>query len=188
MKQDTHTSSPGRLVALGEIVGTHGIRGLLRFHPYDRSAELPPTGRPVYLTATRPAPQGPVDASASRSIILDDARPHGTVALLSVRGIDSIEAATPLVGHALALPEAELPAPNANEFYVYQLEGLAVVTETGEPVGHVERSFSNGANEVLVVQDGGREHLIPLIADVVRTVDLPGRRIVIDPIPGLLDS
>lgn len=188
MKQDTHTSSPGRLVALGKIVGTHGVRGLLRFHPYDRSSELPPTGRSVYLTATRPTPHDPVDVSTSRTIVLDDARPHGNVALLSVRGIDSIEAATPLVGHALALPEADLPAPNANEYYVYQLEGLAVVTETGEPLGTIARSFSNGANEVLVVQDRGHEHLIPLIADVVRTVDLAGRRIVIDAIPGLLDS
>lgn len=186
MKQDTHIASPGRLVALGEIVGTHGIRGLLRYHSYDRSSDLPPTGRSVYLTATRSA--ATPESSASKSIVLDDARPHGNVALLSVRGIDSIEAATPLVGHALALPEDELPAPEANEYYVYQLEGLAVVTEGGEPLGTVERSFSNGANEVLVVRDGTREHLIPLIADVVRTVDVPGRRIVIDPIPGLLDG
>ena len=140
MKQDTHTSSPGRLVPLGEIVGTHGVRGLLRFHPYDRSSDLPPTGRSVYLTATRTAPHGP---STSRSIILDDARPHGSIALLSVRGIDSIEAAEALVGHTLALPEDELPAPDTNEYYVYQLEGLAVVTETGEPLGTVERSHSS---------------------------------------------
>lgn len=186
MKQDTNIASPGRLVALGEIVGTHGIRGLLRYHPYDRASDLPPTGRSVYLTATRSA--DPSEPSASKSIVLDDARPHGTVALLSVRGIDSIEAATPLVGHALALPEDDLPAPDANEYYVYQLVGLTVATEAGDTLGAVERSFSNGANEVLVVRDGDREHLIPLIADVVRTVDVPGGRIVIDPIPGLLDA
>lgn len=186
MKQDTHIASPGRLVALGEIVGTHGIRGLLRFHPYDRSSDLPPTGRSVYLTATRSADT--TELAATSSIVLDDARPHGKVALLSVRGVDSIEAATPLVGHALALPEDELPAPDANEYYVYQLVGLTVATEAGETLGTVERSFSNGANEVLVVRDGSREHLIPLIADVVRTVDVPGGRIVIDPIPGLLEA
>src|SRR5688572_26180005 len=154
MKQDTHTSSPRRLVALGEIVGTHGVRGLLRYHPYDRSSELPPTGRSVYLIATRSAPHATLDATASRPIVLDDARPHGNVALLSVRGIDSIEAATPLVGHALALPEEDLPAPQANEYYVYKLQGLTVVTEAGEQVGTIERSFTNGANEVLVVRDG----------------------------------
>ena len=187
MNQDTHTSLPGRLVALGEIVGTHGVRGLLRFHPYGPASSLPPTGRPVYLTA-RPAPGGELDPSDARPITFDTAHQHGNVVLLSVSGVASIEAATPFVGHAVALHADELPAPDPGEFYVYQLEGLDVFTSTGEHLGTIDRSFSTGASEVLVVHDGTREYLIPMIADVVRTIDLPGRRVVIEPIPGLLDS
>jgi 16S rRNA processing protein RimM len=44
-----------------------------------------------------------------------------------------------------------------------------------------------GSNDVCVVQGAGREHLIPLIADVVRHVDRADKRLVIDPLPGLLD-
>jgi 16S rRNA processing protein RimM len=187
MNQDTQTSSPGRLVALGEIVGTHGVRGLLRLHPYGSASSLPPIGQPVYLTA-RPAPGGDLDPSDARTIVLEAARPHGNVVLLSVAGIDSIETATPLVGHALALPETDLPDPAPGEFYVYQLTGLDVVTSAGERLGIIDRSFSTGASEVLVVHDGTREYLIPMIADVIQTIDVPGGRVVIDPIPGLLDS
>ena len=187
MKHETHTSSPGRLIALGEIVGTHGIRGLLRFHPYDRVSDPPPTGQPVYLTsrASADVESACTDATA---VVLDDAHPHGNVALLRIRGIRDIEAATPLVGKTLAVREDSLPAPAPGEVYVYQLAGLDVVTDAGERIGTVARSFSTGANEVLVVQDGTREILIPMIADVVRTIDLPGHRLVIDPIPGLLDA
>jgi 16S rRNA processing protein RimM len=187
MKHESHTSSPGRLIALGEIVGTHGVRGLLRFRPYDPSGNPPPTGHPLFLTAAA-VPGAELDAAAARSIVLDDARPHGTVMLLRVAGVDTIEAAEPLVGLTLAVPEQDLPAPAPGEVYVYQLEGLDVVTNAGERVGTIERSFSTGANEVLVVQDGARELLIPMIADVVQAIDLPGHRVVIDPIPGLLDS
>ncbi len=187
MTQDTHTSLPGRLVALGEIVGTHGVRGLLRFRPYDRASSLPPTGRPVYLTA-RPAADGTVDSSVARAITLEVARSHGSLALLGIREILSIEAATPFVGHVLAVDENDLPAPEPGEFYVYQLEGLDVVTDTGERLGTIERSFSNGASEVLVVHDGAREYLIPMIADVVRSIDVAGKQVIIDPIPGLLDN
>ena len=187
MKQDTHTSSPARLVALGEIVGTHGVRGLLRFRPYDPAASLPPTGRTVYVTA-RPAADGTVDTSSASTVVLDVARAHGNVVLIGIRETPSIEAAQPFVGRALAVAENDLPAPAPGEFYVYQLEGLDVMTDAGERLGTVERSFSNGANEVLVVQDGAREYLIPMIADVVRTIDVAGKRVVIDPIPGLLDS
>ena len=182
MKHDTHTSSPGRLIALGEIVGTHGVRGLLRFHPYDPASSPPPIGRPLFLSSNRVSGR-----SDPQAIVLDDARPHGTVMLLRIAGIDSIEAAEPLVGMTLTLPEQDLPAPASGEVYVYRLEGLEVVTKAGERLGTIERSFSTGANEVLVVHDGPREILIPMIADVVQAIDLAGNRVVIDPIPGLLD-
>ena len=32
-----------------------------------------------------------------------------------------------------------------------------------------------------------QEHLIPLVGDIVKQVDRPHRRLVIDPPPGLLD-
>lgn len=187
MNHDTHTSSPGRLIALGEIVGTHGIRGLLRFRPYDPASSPPPTGRPLFLIPP-PAAGSDLDTPATRTIILEDARPHGNVVLLHVPAIDSIEAAAPFVGLSLALPEHDLPTPAPGEVYVYQLEGLEVFTSSGQRLGTVERSFSTGASEVLVVHDGPRELLIPMIADVVQTIDLAGQRVVIDPIPGLLDS
>jgi 16S rRNA processing protein RimM len=187
MKHDTNTSSPGRLVALGEIVGTHGVRGLLRLRPYGSSDSLPPTGQPLFLTPPATPGSDPVPTD-TRTITLEDARPHGNVALVRASGIDSIEAAESLIGLCVAVPERDLPAPATGEFYVYQLEGLEVVTNTGERLGTVERTFATGANEVLVVQNGPREILIPMIADVVQAVDLPGHRVVIDPIPGLLDS
>ena len=183
MKHDPHTSSPGRLIALGEIVATHGVRGLLRFRSYDPAGSPPPVGQPLFLTAG-----ADLGASDVRPIVLDDARPHGNAVLLRIAGVDSIEAAEPFVGQTLAVPEHDLPAPAPGEVYVYQLEGLDVVTNAGERLGTIERSFSNGATEVLVVQDGPREILIPMIADVVQAIDLAGHRVVIDPIPGLLDS
>ena len=187
MKQDTHTSSPGRLVALGEIVGTHGVRGLLRFHPYGSTSSLPPVGRPLYLTA-RPSPGTDPDPSEARPIVLTAARPHGNLVLLNLENVDDMDAAAALVGSALAVLETDLPATDPGEFYVYQLEGLDVVTSDGERLGTIDRSFSTGASEVLVVQGEGREYLIPMIADVVQSIDVAGGRVVIDPIPGLLDS
>jgi 16S rRNA processing protein RimM len=47
--------------------------------------------------------------------------------------------------------------------------------------------MTTGANEVFVLQNGKKELLIPAIEDVVREVDVEGGRMVIEPIPGLLD-
>ena len=67
-------------------------------------------------------------------------------------------------------------------------EGYRVETTDGRALGDVAETFSTGINDVWVVRDQGREHLIPAIADVVKLIDREGRRIVIDPLPGLLDT
>jgi 16S rRNA processing protein RimM len=47
--------------------------------------------------------------------------------------------------------------------------------------------MANGLHDVWEVRAGAREHLIPVVADIVRTIDRKERRVRIDPIPGLLD-
>ena len=54
-------------------------------------------------------------------------------------------------------------------------------------IGTIEEIFSNGAHDVWVVRDAEREVLVPVIEDVVKAMDLGGRRVTIEPIPGLLD-
>ena len=51
----------------------------------------------------------------------------------------------------------------------------------------MESLIPTGSNDVLVVRDGTREHLIPVIADVIRTIDFDAGRVVITPIAGLLE-
>jgi len=175
-------TSPGRLVSLGEIVGTHGVGGLLRFHPYsDAIAALTPP-RTVYLQR-RPAG----DATAWEPRRLAAAKAHGKLVLLRFDELATIEAASPLIGMVLAVSEDTLPAAAPGEYYAYQLEGLEVVTDKGDRLGIVHHLIPTGSNEVLVVRDGEREHLIPVIADVVRRVDLGAHQIVIQPLEGLLD-
>src|SRR5690242_10421548 len=111
-------TSPGRLVSLGEIVGTHGVGGLLRFHPYsDAAAALTPP-RTVYL---QPRPAADTAGWEPRRLLA--AKPHGKLFLLQFEGLGTIEAASPLIGTVLAVSEHDLPAAAPNEFYAYQLEG-----------------------------------------------------------------
>jgi 16S rRNA processing protein RimM len=48
--------------------------------------------------------------------------------------------------------------------------------------------MKTGGTEILVVADqSGKEHLIPLVDSIVVEVDLAGKTIVVDPPEGLLD-
>ena len=107
--------------------------------------------------------------------------------LLGIEGVTDRTAAEGLVRARVLVPAAALPPLAEDEFYYHEIEGFRVETVDGRALGEVAETFATGLNDVWVVRGGSREYLIPVIADVVRAIDRAGRRVVIEPVPGLLD-
>jgi len=167
-----------RPVALGKIVNTHGIRGELRLLPFNPDTEAVYPG--VELTLRRGA--------TTRVTTVRSVRPHKNLLLVTLEGVDTMNAAEELVGYEVEIDAGALPDLAEGEAYHFQLVGLAVETTAGVHVGVVDEVFSTAANDVCVVRREGGEVLIPYVQDIVREVDLEARRLVIEPIPGLLDD
>ncbi|MBI4515540.1 MAG: 16S rRNA processing protein RimM [Deltaproteobacteria bacterium] len=158
-------------------MNTHGIRGELRMLPHNPESVALRPGQSLTLRWSDRAIE----------VRLRTTRPHKRFRLLQFDGYDSATAAAALVGAEVCLAAEQLPRLGPNEIYHRNLIGLQVETVAGQALGRVEAVIATGSNDVCVVHGAGGEHLIPLIADVVREVDLAGGRLVIDPIPGLLD-
>jgi 16S rRNA processing protein RimM len=79
-------------------------------------------------------------------------------------------------GAALSVPRDELPALEADEYYSFQLVGLAVEEEGGRVLGHVAEVVDYPANDVLELDTGLS---LPLVEACVRQVDLENGRIVV---------
>jgi 16S rRNA processing protein RimM len=174
------SSGPARrgLIELGRIVNLHGVRGEVRVLPHNPDSDLLERVRSVLLSGS--------DTTREEHAVLG-ARAHKRFVLLRLRGIDSASEAERLIGRAVCIPAADLPAAGPGEHYHHDLIGCAVRTDAGEDIGVVEEMMTTGSNDVCVVRGRGREHLIPLVADVVAEIDIGARVIVIHPIPGLLD-
>jgi len=165
-------------VAVGEIVSAHALRGVVRVRPYQPPAPSLTPGRQVVLQQD----------DRQRTVTLVSVAPHGrSLLLVALAGVDDRDAAEALIGARVLVRAEELPPAAADEFYYHEIEGFRVETTTGTLLGTVHEMFSTGLNDVLVVRNAEREHLIPVIADVIRTVNRPERRIVIEPMPGLLE-
>jgi 16S rRNA processing protein RimM len=165
-------------VPVGEIVGAHALRGLTRVRPYQPPAPSLAPGRRVLLER----------AGAWRETTITHAQAHGRGGiLLGLEGVSDRTAAEALRGARLLVRESDLPALAEDEFYHHEMLGFTVETLDGAVVGTITGTLANGLHDVWEVRDGGREHLIPVVADVVRTIDRAGRRVRIEPLPGLLD-
>jgi 16S rRNA processing protein RimM len=79
-------------------------------------------------------------------------------------------------GATLAIPRADLPPLEEDEYYSFQLVGLAVEEEGGRALGRVRDVLEYPANDVLELDSG---QLLPLVEACVREIDLEGGRILV---------
>jgi 16S rRNA processing protein RimM len=166
------------MVRIGRITGLHGVRGALRFKPDNPQSNALDEVELVTLELS----------GARREYRLRSRAPAGHgMTKLELAGISDANTAEELKGAIVTVPVAKLAPTSDHEFYYFQVLGFEALLTTGASIGKVIEIFSNGANDVMVVRDENREVLVPVIEDVVKSIDLEARRVVIEPVPGLLD-
>ena len=126
---------------------------------------------------------------ASGTVTIAAARPHTGRLLVTFEGVVGRDAAEALRGLLLLVDASDLtPSDDPEEFYDHELEGLEVVDVQGSRVGVVAEVLHTAASELLAVRrDDGSEVLVPFVTEIVPTVDVMARRVVVDPPEGLLD-
>jgi 16S rRNA processing protein RimM len=113
---------------------------------------------------------------------VEQSRPFKGGYLVRFVEITTVEAAERLRGGYLQVPiDDRMPLPE-DTYYIDDLIGLEVFTDTGKYLGQIEEVILNPANDIYRVG----EILIPAVSEFVREIDLVARRVVIHPIPGLL--
>ena len=80
------------------------------------------------------------------------------------------------------------PPLSDDEVYFADLIGLQVVTRAGVDVGVVKDVLDTGATDMLVLDRGGREAMLPNVAEFVLEMDLSAGKIVVEPPVGLIDG
>lgn len=105
--------------------------------------------------------------------------------LLELEGMESVVAASALVGCKVFVPSEKLEKLSDDEYYWRDIIGLEVVTEDGEIIGRVESILPTGSNDVYVCTSEEKEVLLPAIADVVRKIDIKNGRMVVRLLEGL---
>lgn len=167
------------LVVIGEILRTHGLKGEVRVAPLTDDPD-----RFTRVTACVLWDRARDEREPRR---IRATRPQGEGVVVTFERCESVEAAAGLVGRLIAVPASEALPAGPGRFYPWQLEGCRVEREDGSLVGHVSGIERSPAHDLWVVRDGPREHLVPAVGEIVRDVDLAGRRVVIRPPEGLLD-
>lgn len=169
---------------VGHVNKPHGIRGEVFVWPLTDDPDGTFTQGTVFL----PAGSDERTPDPQRSPLrVAKARPFRNGFLVGFEGIgDRTDAETLRDLYLLRPFDDVLPAEEGELFY-HEILGMTVVTEDGEIVGEVGEIYELRPAEMLEVRGPRGTILVPFTSRVVVSVDRSGRRLVIDPPPGLLD-
>lgn len=112
---------------------------------------------------------------------IESCKYHKQHVLMKFREYPSREEAARLTGRLLTVDRSEAVPLEEGEYYTFDIIGLAVYDKDGKELGRVENVLRTGSNDVYQARriDGG-ELLIPALKAVVREIDVPGGRMVVD--------
>jgi 16S rRNA processing protein RimM len=169
-----------RLIPVGKVVRTHGLRGALKIFPYGETLALQEPGAKLHLHSA--GSPGKVE------LTLLHLRTQGRHLVAQFAEIPDVDAAQGVLEQEVFVPEECLPPAAEGEYYHYQLIGLRAETVAGKEIGILRGVIETGGNDVYVIAHSTGEVLIPAIVEVILEVDLQRGRMIIDPPEGLLDD
>lgn len=163
------------MIVLGRIVAPFGIQGWVKIHPF---GDDPLSWRkmPRWWVCR----ESEAEDAQWRPLQLNACKLQGRSVVASFVESPDRNTAEALEGFYIGAPRETLPEPAENEYYWADLIGLAVVNQQGEALGQVVDLISTGVHDVLQIQDGETERLIPFVAAYVLDVNQNTRIIQVD--------
>jgi 16S rRNA processing protein RimM len=171
---DANRTEP-RFLMIGQVARPHGVQGEVSVTIMTEFPERFDAMETVYV--------GNDDTVELLEVV--SSRWSGERALLRFAGVHDRNDADKLRGLYLQIPVEEAMTLEEDAYYIYQLVGLSLVTDEGQPLGTLIEVIETGANDVYVVRGDQGEILIPAINDVVLEVDLEAGLMTVHLIEGL---
>ncbi|MDI6807883.1 MAG: ribosome maturation factor RimM [Candidatus Eisenbacteria bacterium] len=164
-------------ISIGRIAKSFGVNGEVVVDSLSDSETRFESLKDVYLLAH----------GTRTKLSVENVRPFGKRFIVRFRDIADRDRAEKLPGSYIQIEKKDVaPLPDGRH-YIFELIGLDVLTEDGVNLGKVQGIIPTGENDVYEVHGPGGEILIPATKEVVKHIDIPGAKIVVKLIPGLLD-
>lgn len=166
-------ATENEFITIGRVLGQWALGGKIRVSPMTDFPERFDAGETVYIDET--------------PYVIESTEWHKGNALVKIKGVDSIEDAEEFSGKYVEISAAQVKPLPAGQYYHYQIVGLKVVTTGGQEIGTVADVLTSSANDIYVVKGKDGEVLIPATEDIIKSIDLEKKLMIIEAVAGLLD-
>jgi len=176
---DMQPVRPEELLLVGEVINVVGLRGDVRLRLIST--------QPEYLAETNPMLYS---ADGTRTFRLRRLVHYkNDIYTATLGGIATRDLAEAMRGTELYIRQSDIEPLAADEYFLHDLINMTVVDKDQNLIGTVREVINTGASDVLVISRIGKaDALIPMVKAFVSHLDTANKRLVVTPIPGLIDD
>ena len=183
MAREASAAWPDDALEVGRIGEAWGLKGGFHVLPYADPPEALLAASRWHLKPAEGARRPGSAAALPGTLDIASVRASGDGLIASSPEVPDRTAAEALRGARIFVARSQFPQTAEDEFYWADLIGLAVVNREGLALGGVTGLIDTGPHSVLRIQPPAAdadEVLIPFVSAYVDSVDVAGRRIVVD--------
>ncbi len=163
-------------IEAGAIVRPHGLKGEVVVDLARDLLKVVTESLEVRVTGRR---------EGERVLTVERARDHKARKVVQFKGVSTLEDAEALRGWSVWLTREQIGPLEEDRWFVQDIVGIDVYTDGDEYLGKLAEVMHMPGNDVYVVRKGEKEILLPVIDDVIRSVDIDSGRMVIHLMEGL---
>lgn len=166
-----------KYLEIGQIVNTFGIKGMVKVKPFTDNIERFSNLEKIYIK----------NKSGQTEYKIQEIKYHKNMVLIKFEGIENPEQAD-LLRNSYLIVDRETEEPlEAGRYYIVDMIGLDVFTDDNEYLGKLEDIYNTGSNDIYVVKNElGKQVLLPAIEDVIKSIDMDNKKVIVHLIPGLV--
>ena len=162
---------------IGQIVNTSGLKGILKIKPFTDDIKKFSNLKTIYIKTK----------SGLTEFKIEQVRYVKNMVMLKLAGIDTVEEAEKYRNLYIKILRDQEEELEEGSYYVVDILGCKVNTDTNQELGKVVDVFQTGSNDVYVVKDEqGKQTLLPAIKQVIKNVDIKNKIITVHLLEGLV--
>lgn len=160
-------------IKVGKIVNTHGIKGELKILPLTDDMTRFEDLEYVYVE--------------KQKIEIEDVWYKKNFVMLKFKGFDNINDVLCFKGKYVYVDKENAIELPEDTYFIFQIIGLNVYLKNGKFLGEIKDVIQTGSNDVYVVKNDNREYLIPAIKEVIKEINLDDKKVIINPLEGMIE-
>lgn len=162
---------------IGQIVNSYGLKGQMKIVPFTDDITRYSDLKTIYIEINKQL----------KEYKIEQVKYHKNNVLIKLEGIDDINDTEQFKNCFVKVDRKNAVKLPEDTYFIVDLIGLEVFTEENVLLGKIVDVFPTGSNDVYVVKDElGKQILLPAISEVIKNVDIPNKKMIVNLIKGLV--